>query len=303
MNTNKKLIASLIIFSNILINMPSLFGALKPGQLLSVQDVNKTIEWRLNFLQQCLHDEIDNPTVKHKGWGGGDITHDYVMAQIITATGNLLTPMTPTGRAEPEKKTVEYVKQLLATETLSEAIDVWKIVLGRCKDATMTLDLIELVKESGRPFVRNEAVHGLRVIGDIAVIPDFLLLLSDEESYKSNEASCINDSPSNYPVRRAAFIALKRLGVDINRDEDLGGTLQFQYQVNTNSAVQILEKGLANVSDGRKENLLVAISKVGGEHAQKSLENFVEKNKTEPAKDELVLKAKKLLSELKLKQQ
>ena len=175
------MIATVLVFSVLEVSL----SALVPGQMSAVRRESKAAKERIDGFHKLLYDEIKNPTKRHKGWGGGDINHDYQMAQIITSLINTVTPMTATGRSKPEKSTVEYIKQLLIKEKLPEAIDTWQIVLANCKVTTVMDDLITLANTTGRSHVRNRAVHGLRRIDDIVVIPDYLFLLDEKMKFEN----------------------------------------------------------------------------------------------------------------------
>ena len=262
--------------------------ALIPGQMSAARRESKSIEECIDRFHELLYDEISNPTKRRKGGGGGYIDHDYQMAQVITALERVVNYYDKNEKIwRNNLQALEYMKKLYQKEDVKEAKEVLAIVIGYCGELEVQEYLIRLLYKENKPHIRAHAAQSLTEMKVIIAIPDFIKLLDDPYNFEAE--NCLQARRKKYLVRDSALFTLRKFGVNVSEEGE------SVYLVDKRSAVQVLEKGLTNVSDDRNNNLLEAIYRVGGGHARKSLENFVEKNKSQPEKKELVLKANELM--------
>lgn len=293
MNINKKnikIIKGIVIaLFAVLINAHLSYGEFQLKQLARVHDKNKTVEWKLNYLQQCLNDEIQSPTQRYQGFGGGYIDHEYKVAQIITSFRNVISPPSTSGVFVAKQVDIEYLEKILDKAKYKEARDVYIIVLGYFGARSVKDDLIKIVREQDRLHIRQRAISALYNGNYILSIPYLIEALDDPENIENTSCFRPKGKQRKYLVRDAALFALRKFGVDVVEKKD------SVYLANKRSAVHVLEKELSETDNDKSEKVLKAISRVGGEYARESLENFIDNNKNDPEKEKLVSETKKLL--------
>jgi len=91
-----------------------------------------------------------------------------------------------------------------------------------------------------------------------------------------------------FPVRRAAYLALRRLNVKVlkpNPDDE------FKYEVDRASAIKAIVPALQSPDNTMASSAIRAIGRVGGSTASETLQNYIELNRENPDKKELVIQA------------
>jgi len=213
------------------------------------------------------------------------ITHEYQMAQIIKALWHVAR----------ESADLAYLKSVVQNEPDGPAKDALRIVLGMCGNSSVECDLLRIAGGRDQPHVRALAIHGLRETGAVGMIPDIMDFLKDPQgievpNYRYRDGRV--GRGTDFPVRRAAFVALRTFGVDVEKANEA------DYRVNAKSAVSVLEERSRIASDEGVAEILKAIRRVGGEAAQQALKAFIEANEARQSKTDLVSGARALLAEV-----
>ncbi len=183
------------------------------------------------------------------------------------------------------------MKAMLEQEEHQRAKEVFQIILVYCGEIAFAENLVAIISKDGQPYVRKQALNAVWQAGYFGAIPELIeCLLDSSESVRMDHAS--GSLIKDFPVRRSAAFALRKLGVSVEELED------SQYRPDKRSAVNVLKQKLDQSSDEMASSLMKAISKIGGHHARKALNDFIRENKDTIDKAKLVAEAKKLLSEL-----
>jgi hypothetical protein len=143
-----------------------------------------------------LQEEISQPSPASTGLGGGPITHDYILAQIVLAGA--------------EAKADEAVlQQAAATAPAGEYRDALQLTLGLLENRRTVLFLVDyLANTRNSPWLRERAARALTRIPEPRAIPALAAALKDPFWVGSG---CVGPRQKHYPVRAVARLALLNL--------------------------------------------------------------------------------------------
>ncbi len=255
-----------------------------PGQAIDLKqlklysDSSMPATERLRGLVGLLEEEVQSPTESHIGWGGGKIDHDYTMTQIALGISHV---------AKETSEARHWLKSKLKESNSTEAEEVLKIALGLARDPSVATCLAELLKRPGNPNRRALAAFAIGESGSVVHIPDLLNALNDAYSFE-HFGDVGEAETAIFPVRRAAYLALRRLNVKVlkpNPDDE------FKYEVDRASAIKAIVPALQSPDNTMASSAIRAIGRVGGSNACEALQNYIELNRENPDKKELVIQA------------
>ena len=255
-------------------------------QELSIRsDTSKPATERIQKLYDLLLEEIQFPTQPRQGWGGGEINHDYTVAQIALGMWHL-------AKESPEVK--DWLQQKLNQTPPSEVKDSVQIALGMAGDASVAEGLVGLLKKQDQPNRRALAASALGVCGAVLCIPDLAEALDDRHTTKrGGDVGELHGE--DYPVRHAASLALRSLGVTVKNPDP---EKEFNYQVDLDSAVKVIEPLLHSTDNVNVMDAIQAIKRMSGSRARETLQGFVKQNEEEASRQDLVIAAKAALTDI-----
>lgn len=240
---------------------------------------------RLDLLLTLLEEEVRSPVDPQTGWGGGSIDHDYTMAQIALAISHVAR------ETEPVKA---QLRQAADSTSSPEVRDAMLIALGLCGDVSVAEDLTVILKSSTSPSRRALSASALGACNAMLFIPDLAEALND--SAKMPRASDVGQEDRNdFPVRRAASLALRHLGVTVTNPDPVR---EFEYQVDSASAVKAIEPLLNSSENGISMQAIHAIRRIGDETARSTLRSFAVEIQDDMSKEDLVEAANAALADI-----
>ncbi len=170
---------------------------------------------RIVMIQKRVHEELRNPTKPRRGFGGGKVDHEYVLAQNIRAFQRIVNHYN-----QNEKKWMDDPVALAALRAATEkednpsAREVMEIALAGLGDASFESLLVEVLKRDGAPTFKHFALEAVRKTKALAAIPHLLPLLHDP--YEA-PPGCVGPRETEFPMRKAAAVTLRQLGVTVEK--------------------------------------------------------------------------------------
>lgn len=240
---------------------------------------------RIQSLVGLLNEEVRSPTRPRAGWGGGQIDHDYTVAQIALALSRV---------AEETEGGRENLRQAMALADIPESRDAIVIALGLTGDSSMSPQLVEMLKKPDQPNRRALSASALGMCEAVLYIPDLAEALSDRHA-RERGGDVGESHGEDYPVRRAASLALRSMGVGVKHPDP---AKECGYEVDAESAVKVVEPLLRNSENANAAQAIQAIRRIGGTAARDALQRFVVENQGKEHKQELVRAANAALSSI-----
>ena len=259
--------------------------AIDLAQIRVYSDTSKSASDRFHSLLDLLIEEVSSPVALQEGWGGGQIDHDYIVTQLALAM-SFVAKETEDGRTQL-LKTLEHTSSTEAKEAVF-------IALGLAGDASVSKELTGLLNRPGQPHRRALAASALGECGSVLSIPELVEALGDS-SMTHNGLDVGQPSQNDYPVRRAASLALRHLGVAVKHSDP---AKEFDYQVDLDSAVKVVEPLLHSTNNASVMDAIQAIKRMSGSRARETLQGFVKQNEEEASRQDLVIAAKAALTDI-----
>lgn len=259
--------------------------AIDLAQIRVYSDTSKSAADRLHSLLGLLIEEVSSPVALQEGWGGGQIDHDYIVTQLALAM-SFVAKETEDGRVQL-RATLEHISSTEVQEAVFTA-------LGLAGDASFSKELTRLLKRPGQPHRRALAASALGECGSILSIPELVEAL-DDSSMIQNGLDVGQPSQNDYPVRRAASLALRHLDVAVKHSDP---AKEYDYQVDLDSAVKVIEPLLHSTDNASVMDAIQAIKRMSGSRAREALQCFVKQNEEETSRQDLVIAAKAALADI-----
>ena len=262
------------------------FSCLNTGGAIELQDISvysdtsKSAIERIHILFSSLVEEVQTPTKARQGWGGGEINHDYVLTQLALGMWHVV-------KESSEAK--DLLLKKLEQSHSSGVRDVLQLALGLAGDASGAKDLAVMLKKQDQPHRRALAASALGKCGDVLFIPDLVEALSDPYMESGGSFGVHGES---FPVRRAASLSLRSLGVVVDIPSPPN---EFDYNVDLNSAVKVIEPLLQDSNKEKVINAIQAIERLQGAAARDVLQRFVDQNQGVSDNEQLVSRARRAL--------
>lgn len=258
--------------------------AIDLSQIGVYSDPDKPAAERIERLLDLLQEEDRSPVEPSVGWGGGRIDHDYTMAQLALALSLV---------AHDDESGQQTLRQAASRASSPDVREAMGIALGLSGDATVAGDLVSLLKKPDRPHRRALAASALGACHAVLCIPDLAEALRDTHSIRG--AGDIGpENREEFPVRRAASLALRQLGVTVQRPNPD----EFDYRIDPASAVAAIEPLLHGSENAVSAQAIRAVGRIGGEAAGATLRRFVADCEKDAGKRDLVDAANAVLSTL-----
>jgi HEAT repeat protein len=176
------------------------FDFYKVGQLLK-PTLGPQERARLGI--QFIREEVANPTPTYMSLG--EITHEYVLAQLIGATGR-----PGPGVSEPAVDTA--ILWAAGRQAQGELRDMLFLVLAHAGDRRAREPVIAFLRDWTRDiFLRESAARALAEFDDPNVIPILLDVVRHDPAYRERRVYRDRPPERHYLVRRGAWEALNRM--------------------------------------------------------------------------------------------
>lgn len=167
-------IVPLVVMSlALLIQSPRDIAGMQTSPGFDLRRLTPLVDGRLSpeeaarLLLSFLHEEIAAPSPVRQGIGGGPITHDYILAQLVLA-------------AENANASREILVRAVAGTEPGEYQDAIRLSLGLLGDPNVVPFLIGyLANANHSPFLRERAARGLGRNPDPRAIPVLAAALTD----------------------------------------------------------------------------------------------------------------------------
>ena len=178
---------------------------------------------RVDALKAVLRDELENPCPIQEFIESGIGTPTvYIQKQYVFGLEDIGTGAIPYLRRHLDqlKLEIQNMSPSLGNQNDVRTVELQYILcaLGLLTNTDVLRDLIKIVEdEDGDGYIRQTAARALGKIGDKSAIPVLKRALKDDFSvdYTSRMAPPEFAHKTIYPVRGAAFGALKALGVEV----------------------------------------------------------------------------------------
>jgi len=190
---------------------------------------------RIAEQQQKVHQELQEPSPTRQGFGGV-ITHEYLLAQSISAFERIVKYYDETQKTwMNDPVALAELKVTMVKETDPTAKDIMKVALAMVGEKAYEADLLRIVRRDDQPTIRQYAIWALGNSKAMNAIPDLEVLLKDPYEIP---AGCVkmDGAKTVYPIREAAAFALRQLGVKVKEVQ------HGQYDVDQQSLGEAIGK-------------------------------------------------------------
>jgi HEAT repeat protein len=272
-----------ILFSTITIVNFYTFGyAIELTELQVYADTSKSPIERAEALIGLLAEEVKTPTQPYGVYGDDMIDHDYVVAQIALSISHV---------AKESREARQWLILKLNHSKSGDFQPVLQIALGLSGDSSVADGLVSILNQDDNYHLRALAANALGKCGAVLSIPDLADALTDSASYETYEKHGIQGGEF-FPVRLAARLALKTLGVSVNNPDPNN---IFEYEIDTSSAVNAIQPILESLDQKIVLDALRAIDRLGGNSADEALKEFIDRNRQSAERVSLVIEAQNLI--------
>lgn len=163
-------------------------------------DASLTQEQRVEGLLKHLIAEVETPSETVMGIGGA-VSSDYVQSNILVALRN--------------HGSLDVLNRVAPKDLSPRAALIIDLARARLGDRAAIPAALGVLDSDAGPFVRRSAIAALSALGAREAIPALKAALSDPYCFEVLEGPVSPGHERKYPVRAAAALALKRLGVRV----------------------------------------------------------------------------------------
>lgn len=248
----------------------------------------KSSSERIELLYKAIKEEIRDPTKLREDdvhW----VEHQSILGELAFGVGE---------SAQEAKEGEFKLRNLLATEINQEVKDLLRIALGHFGDKSVWRDLVGIMKQKGRPLIRESAARALYDCNARLAIPELIEALKDSEvviQYVPTSAMGAGVKSAVFRVSGMALTVLKYWGVKVETPDK---ALPCEFKVDKESAAKALKAELQNSDNEHVKQAIEAIARVGGPAAKAELKRFIQEREGDPGKADLTAKAREVLSRM-----